>query len=149
LVAGTLAGLAGSLLALRRLDAVAVSGHSMAPGLLPGDRLVVESLTYAIRAPRPGEVVLARDPRRPSRELVKRIAAVHDGRVDLRGDAPAASTDSRAFGHVKLGAVRWRAGFRYWPPGRIGAIPAALVVPEAVGGEPACTAFEDLVLGAG
>src|SRR5918999_1445834 len=62
--------------ALRRLDAVEVHGRSMAPALLPGDRLLVESWTYARRSPRPGEVVLAADPRSGSRELIKRVADV-------------------------------------------------------------------------
>jgi hypothetical protein len=67
-------------------------------------------------------VVLAVDPREPGRELIKRVATVDDGAglADLRGDAPAASTDSREFGAVPLTAIRWRAVFRYWPPQRAG-----------------------------
>jgi nickel-type superoxide dismutase maturation protease len=99
------------------LDAVEVRGDSMVPGLLPGDRLLIESRSLRRRAPRPGEIVVAADPREPSRELVKRVASVDEaaGLVLLAGDAPGASTDSRTFGALPLAAVRWRAVARYWP----------------------------------
>jgi len=94
----------------------------MAPALLAGDRLLVESRSYAQRAPRPGEVVLAADPREPERELIKRVASVDlaTQTVQLLGDAPTESTDSLVFGPVPLASIRWRAAFRYWPPHRAG-----------------------------
>lgn len=113
---------AGFTVSRRWLDVVEVRGGSMAPSLLPGDRLLVESRSYEGRPPRPGEVVLAADPRMPERELIKRVAVVDDATAsaDLRGDDPAASTDTREFGAVPLSAIRWRAAFRYWPPQRAG-----------------------------
>lgn len=113
---------AGITVGRRWLDVVEVRGGSMAPALLPGDRLLVESRTYEARAPRSGELVLAADPRMPERELIKRVATIDEGAAsaDLRGDARDASTDSREFGAVPLSAIRWRAAYRYWPPGRIG-----------------------------
>lgn len=94
----------------------------MAPALLPGDRLLVESRTYARRAPRPGEVVLAADPRDAQRELIKRVAGVDAlaRTAELLGDHPGESTDSLVFGPVPLASIRWRAALRYWPPERIG-----------------------------
>jgi hypothetical protein len=94
----------------------------MAPALLAGDRLLVESRSYAQRAPRPGEVVLAVDPRDPQRELIKRVASVDAlaQTAELLGDSPTESTDSMVFGPVPLGSIRWRAAFRYWPPERLG-----------------------------
>jgi nickel-type superoxide dismutase maturation protease len=88
----------------------------MAPALLPGDRLLVEALSYRARSPRIGEIVLAADPRLPSRELIKRVEAVDagTGTVSLAGDASEASTDSRAFGPVPMSAIRWRVLGRYW-----------------------------------
>jgi nickel-type superoxide dismutase maturation protease len=126
LALGLAAGAGAALLALRRLDVVEVTGASMAPALLPRDRLLVESLTYARRHPRPGEVVLAADPREPDRELIKRVAAVTDVEVQLLGDHPAESTDSRTFGPVPVEAVRWRVALRYWPPLRFGGIGSAV-----------------------
>jgi hypothetical protein len=84
--------IAAGAAARRWLDVVEVRGRSMAPTLLPGDRLVVARLH---RTPRVGEVVLAPDPGRPRRELVKRVAIVEPGAVALRGDNVAASTDAR------------------------------------------------------
>ncbi|MDP9468335.1 MAG: nickel-type superoxide dismutase maturation protease [Chloroflexota bacterium] len=119
---GVAAGVAAGVTASRWLDVVEVRGGSMAPALLPGDRLLVESRSYQSRVPRPGEVVLAADPRQSDRELIKRVAAVDEATAtaDLRGDAPDESTDSRDFGAVPLAAIRWRAAFRYWPPERAG-----------------------------
>jgi nickel-type superoxide dismutase maturation protease len=119
---GAAAGIAAGAVASRWLDVVEVRGGSMAPSLLPGDRLLVESRSYLRRAPRPGEVVLAADPRRADRELIKRVVAIDEtgAAADLRGDAPEASTDSREFGSIPVSAIRWRAAFRYWPPERAG-----------------------------
>lgn len=114
-------GLAAGLTISRRwLDVVEVHGGSMAPSLLPGDRLIVESRSYERRSPRPGEIVLAGDPREAARELIKRVTGVDDlsGTVALAGDAADASSDSRTFGPLPLAAIRWRAIARYWPPER-------------------------------
>jgi nickel-type superoxide dismutase maturation protease len=106
--------LAVAWLARRSLDVVEVRGRSMAPTLLPGDRLLVARVTMV----REGEVVLAADPRDGRRELIKRVAAIGLGGVELRGDDGRASTDGRTFGRVPVEAVRWRAVLRYWPPRR-------------------------------
>jgi nickel-type superoxide dismutase maturation protease len=116
--AAALLGVVAVLAASRRLiDVVEVEGGSMQPALRPGDRLLVEALTYRNRPPHVGEVVLAADPRSPSRELIKRVAALDSvGKTaSLAGDAPEASTDSRVFGPVPLDAIRWRVAVRYWP----------------------------------
>jgi len=131
-------------LARRRLDVVEVRGRSMAPTLLPGDRLLVARLP-----PRVGDVVLAADPRAPERELIKRVASADDRRVVLRGDNAAASTDARTFGSLPVDAVRWRAIGLYWPAsriGRLGAPPPALKLLDE-GGEPACTFPDALIAG--
>ena len=125
LVLGTLAAIGAAAMAGGRwIDLVEVRGRSMVPALLPGDRLLVERLTYRRRGPRAGEIVLAPDPRQPSRELVKRIGLVDasSASAELVGDAPEASADSRAFGPVDLVDLRWRVAVRCWPPGRIGLV---------------------------
>ena len=133
-------GIAGAAVARRWLDAVVVRGRSMAPALLPGDRLLVARMR---RAPRIGEVVLAPDPLDARRELVKRVAAVRAGGIQLRGDNVTASTDAR----VAPDRVRWRAVLRYWPPNRattrLGGRRALEPVDE--GGEAACAFPEALV----
>jgi hypothetical protein len=126
-ILGSVAGLGGALLAVtmgRKLgdvDAVEVEGLSMAPTLLPGERLLVEARTFRGRLPRTDELVLAADPRAAERELVKRVGSVADGHVELLGDG-SPSTDSRAFGSLPVEQVRWRVVFRYWPPSRIGPV---------------------------
>ncbi len=125
LVLGTLAAIGAAAVAGGRwFDVVEVRGRSMVPTLLPGDRLLVEGVTYRRRVPRTGEVALAADPRQPSRELVKRIGLVDpsSASAELSGDAPEASTDSRTFGPVDLVDLRWRVVGRCWPPGRIGPV---------------------------
>lgn len=116
------AGVAAVAFARRWLDTVEVQGGSMAPTLLPGEWLIVERRTYTRRPPRVGEIVLAADPREPSRELIKRVSAIDQatGLVALTGDAPDASTDSRTFGELPADVIRWHVVARYYPPGRIG-----------------------------
>ncbi len=99
---------------LRRLGRVEVFGESMQPTLQPGDRLLV------VRTPkaRPGQLVAVPDPRQPDRTLIKRVAAISGGTLTVRGDNPAATTDSRTFGPVGRSTIRGRAVFRYFPAGR-------------------------------
>lgn len=127
------------------LDLVMVRGRSMAPTLLPGDRLVAIRLG---RAPRPGEIVLAPDPRQPSRELVKRVSKVERAGVTLRGDSPAFSTDARVFGAIPVTDVRWRIVARYWPLHRAGPVPPVAQRDRLdEGGESACAVPGSLIAG--
>lgn len=105
LVAGYLAALAVN----RSL--VVVRGPSMEPSLWPGDRLVtVPAARWWLR---PGQVVVVRDPWEPGHRVVKRLVDV-DGTVDVRGDAPDRSTDSRQWGRLPPSSVR-RVAVARWP----------------------------------
>ncbi len=100
---------------------VEVVGDSMEPALAAGDRLVVLRVPGASQPlPAPGEVVAVRDPREPSRVLVKRVASVDPsaGTLEVRGDAADASTDSRTFGPLTRSDLVGRAVYRYAPAGR-------------------------------
>lgn len=102
--------------AIERLSPVVrfrVEGDSMAPAYLSGDRLVVNRLAYLVRGPRPGDVVVLRDPEVPGRLLLKRVAAVEDGRYVVLGDNPAGSRDSRRFGTVRRRDIVGKALLRY------------------------------------
>jgi nickel-type superoxide dismutase maturation protease len=102
---------------------VAVEGGSMEPLLASGDWLLVDPDAYLRRPPRPGELVLATDPRDPGRLLVKRAAEIEaGGRIRILGDAADASTDSRTFGAIDPGGLLGRPWLRYWPPRRFGRI---------------------------
>jgi nickel-type superoxide dismutase maturation protease len=91
----------------------------MEPALREGDWLIVAPLT---RPPSPGQIVLARDPREPSRLVLKRVAAVERGGYTLLGDRANASTDSRVFGPVRVDDILGRAVFRYGPLERLGPV---------------------------
>ncbi len=96
----------------------------MRPTLLPGDWLLVDPDAYRDHAPAVGQLVVLPDPRGAERLLVKRIVGIlGDGRLELRGDAPEASTDSRTFGAVRADALAGRAWARYWPLRRAGPLP--------------------------
>lgn len=74
----------------------------MTPTLHPGDWV------FGVRGPRrirPGDVVVVDHPDRPGFRLVKRVVATGDRGLELAGDNPAASTDSRHFGAVPREAV--------------------------------------------
>ena len=102
---------------------VAVVGASMEPTLQPGDWLLVDPTAYRRRQPKPGQLVVAPDPREPERELVKRVAAVDlDGRLLLAGDDRDASTNSRTFGAIDPATVRGRPWLRVRPLERFGRI---------------------------
>ncbi|MBW4077310.1 MAG: S26 family signal peptidase [Acidobacteria bacterium] len=86
---------------IRRLS---VEGSSMVPTYLPGERLTALRRWRPVRV---GDVVVVRDPREPSRWLLKRCVAREGSSLDLRGDNRAASTDSRDFGLVASREVVW------------------------------------------
>jgi nickel-type superoxide dismutase maturation protease len=118
-VAVVLAGVCAYTLWWRPLRRLEVEGASMRPTLEPGDRLVVRRAGRR-RVYRPGELVAVRDPRRPGRLLVKRVAAVGPEGLDVRGDNPAESTDSRQFGPVGHRDVVGVVVHRYGPARRGG-----------------------------
>lgn len=105
-----------AVLAQRRFTRVAVSGHSMEPGLRDGDWLVVDRAARRFSA---GDVVVARDPRERDRLIVKRVGEVGtDSQLMLASDHPAHA--SERIGPVPGNDVVGRAVVRYWPPARLG-----------------------------
>ncbi|MCL6553415.1 MAG: signal peptidase I [Firmicutes bacterium] len=65
-------------------QAYQVEQSSMEPTLLPHDRVLVNKLVYRLRAPRPGDVVVLRYPRDPTRNYIKRLVAGPGARVEIR-----------------------------------------------------------------
>ncbi len=103
------------------LGRLQVAGESMAPTLLPGDRVLVWRGLGPLRPPpRAGDLVAVADPRDPERVVVKRVAGVAGTEVSVQGDNEAASTDSRHFGPVSAAAIRGRVIYRYLPEERRG-----------------------------
>lgn len=127
-------GLLGSLVAifaaaatLRLLRRYVVEGRSMLRAYAPGDHLLVEGLSYRLRAPRVGEVVVVRQQGAGGRLDLKRVAAGPGARVVVRGEPMVLdadewfllgdnldeSTDSRQLGPVKRDEIFGRVWFRY------------------------------------
>jgi nickel-type superoxide dismutase maturation protease len=91
-----------------------VEGDSMRPTLRPGDHLVVNRAAYLLSRPRPGDLVVLRDPEEPGRVLVKRVVDRADGgSCFVVGDNPAASRDSRRLGPVSGELILGKVWFRY------------------------------------
>jgi nickel-type superoxide dismutase maturation protease len=94
-----------------------VADTSMLPALRPGDRLLIARWPQ----PRAGDLVVFRDPEAHSTFLVKRVASASaDGTLEVRGDNPNVSRDSRHFGPVAPRLVLGRALYRYLPASRRG-----------------------------
>ena len=104
----------GKLGALFPIARYRIEGESMQPALSPGERVVVNRAAYWFSPPRPGDLVVVRDPGQPGRLLLKRIEGPAGAdRWLVAGDNPEASTDSRQFGPVVRGAIVGRVWFRY------------------------------------
>jgi signal peptidase I len=92
----------------------------MEPKLRDGDWLLVDPLAFAERAPRVGDLVVARDPRAGDRLLVKRVRSLGaDGTVTIGGDHRAHEDEGIP---VERSNVLGRPWFRYWPARRLGRI---------------------------
>ena len=100
-----------AVLAVNR-SLVVVRGGSMDPTLWPGDRLLTVPSPPWPR--RPGQIVVVRDPADPRHLVVKRLHARRRDGVEVRGDAPERSTDSRQWGRLPAAAVR-RIALARWP----------------------------------
>lgn len=121
--------LVGGWLGLRALAGALrrVRGDSMRPALRDGDVVLTRPVHAAEVAA--GQVVVVRDPRVPARRTVKRVEAtagawadlpdgpgrVAGGRIAVRGDDPARSSDSRTYGAVAVDLVERRVVARVWP----------------------------------
>ena len=79
-----------------------VQGPSMLPALKPGQRLLVKPHRLGQELPQSGSVVVCRHPKKPDVVITKRLYERTDQQLDLRGDNPEASTDSRHFGPVPV-----------------------------------------------
>jgi hypothetical protein len=101
---------------------VAVDGHSMEPTLAAGDWLLVDPDAYRLRTPQPAELVIAVDPRQPTRLIIKRAVGVNpDGSLRLSGDHPAHLAED-ALASVPPTGLRGRPWLRYWPISRLGRV---------------------------
>lgn len=89
----------------------------MEPAYHSGDRVLVDRVTFRLRPPRPGDVVVLRDREQRDRFLLKRVAGPPEGTPPgglwVLGDNAAESRDSRAFGPVRRRDIVGRAWLKY------------------------------------
>ena len=105
---------------LFRRSLLRVRGPSMRPTFAAGDLVVTVPLppvrrTSALAGPawllrsrlvRPGSIVVVRHPADPGQLLIKRASTVSPAGVDVSGDDPGWSIDSRTFGTIPHHDVR-------------------------------------------
>ena len=89
----------------------------MQPTLQPVDRLLV----FQWARPKPGDLVVLREPDARQTFAVKRVARLEsNGDVIVHADNPNVSRDSREFGPVPRRLIVGRVIFRYLPAERRG-----------------------------
>ena len=79
-----------------------VSGTSMAPNFENGDYVLVDELTYRLRAPERGEVVVFRDPQDLSTYFIKRVIGLPGETVKIMNNAVTVTNAQNPNG-IKLG----------------------------------------------
>ncbi len=61
-----------------------VQGASMEPSLHNGERLLVDKVTYRLREPRRGEIIVFRYPSDPRRKFIKRVMGLPGDQIEVR-----------------------------------------------------------------
>ena len=79
-----------------------VQGRSMVPTLSPGQQVLVNPTAYRDRHPQTGDVVVARHPHQTDLVVIKRVGRVDSSALQLLGDNPQQTTDSRDYGPVPI-----------------------------------------------
>ncbi|WP_080797594.1 signal peptidase I [Arabiibacter massiliensis] len=75
--------------------AYAVPSGSMEGTIMTGDRVFGEKVSYYLRDPEPGDIVMFQDPEIPGRLLLKRCIAVGGQTVDINGEDGLVYVDGR------------------------------------------------------
>ena len=87
---------------LRRRVRLRVRGESMSPCLQSGQEVLVDLHAYKYISPQVGDIVYLRHPLRADTQMFKRVSSLEDGEMlNVIGDNPAQSSDSRQFGSVR------------------------------------------------
>ncbi|MBI4692327.1 MAG: signal peptidase I [Candidatus Terrybacteria bacterium] len=116
-----------------------VSGASMEPTFDNGDYLIIDELSYNLRKPQKGEVVVFRYPLDPSKFFIKRIAGLPEETMEINGrkitlaeneyfvlgDNRSASSDSRIWGPVPENLIVGRTLVRLWPITKLELMPGS------------------------
>lgn len=79
-----IAVLLAAIIRLFILEPFYIPSGSMEPTLMIGDRIIVSKVTYLLREPEPGDIVVFKFPLDPSRNFVKRIVAVGGETIEIK-----------------------------------------------------------------
>lgn len=61
-----------------------VKGQSMEPNFENGDYLIIDEISYRLREPQRGEVVVFKYPNDPSQRYIKRIVALPEEKIEIK-----------------------------------------------------------------
>ena len=61
-----------------------VQGCSMEPGIVTGERIIIDLLTYSFAIPRRGDVIVFRSPRNADNDYIKRVIGLPGDSVEIR-----------------------------------------------------------------
>jgi len=61
-----------------------VKGQSMEPNFENGDYLIIDEISYRLRAPQRGEVIVFKYPENPSQRYIKRIAGLPGETIEIK-----------------------------------------------------------------
>ena len=81
-----------------------VVGESMSPTIDAGT-IIYTRPYFFWESIQVGDVVILRDPRKPSRKIIKRVVMRIKSDYTVLGDNARASTDSRVFGNISKAAI--------------------------------------------
>jgi len=73
-----------------------VKGESMEPNFQNGDYLIVDEISYRLRQPERGEVVVFKFPLNPSQKFIKRIIGLPGETVEIKGGKITVYKDGKA-----------------------------------------------------
>lgn len=79
-----------------------VKGASMEPSYEDGDYLLVDELTYRLREPERGEVIVFRYPEDPSQFFIKRIIGLPEETVEIKNNRVIVYNKENPSGHILL-----------------------------------------------
>ncbi len=80
-----IAVLLAAIIRLLILEPFYIPSGSMEPTLMIGDRIIVSKVTYQLREPQQGDIVVFKYPLDPSRNFVKRLIAKGGDTLEIKG----------------------------------------------------------------
>ena len=98
-------GAAGYAVGIRShvLIAFATPSRDMAPTIQKGDRFLVDKMAYHNESPLIGEVVVFKNPEKPSQAYIKRVVAVGEEKVEIRDGQLLINDKPRDFPQAMMG----------------------------------------------